>query len=123
MMQAICLGIGLVFRLDFERRNALKLCMCTAEAIYCDSPVCMLLKPIKQLFSALNSLWYLFSQSPKRTHVLREVQEVLHDPKLSLVQPGDTRWTSHYRAVRAIVKCLQSIVATLQHIHQNSGDL
>ena len=81
------------------------------------------LKPIKQLFSALNSLWRLFSQSPKRTHVLREVQEVLHDPKLSLAQPGDTRWTSHYRAVRAVVKCLHSIVAALQHIHQDSGDL
>ena len=42
---------------------------------------------------------------------------------MSLVQPGDTRWTSHYRAVRAVVKCLQSIIATLQHIHQDSGDL
>jgi len=38
---------------------------------------------------------------------------------LSLVQPGNT---SHYRAVRA-VKCLQSVVTTLQHIHQDPGDL
>ena len=81
------------------------------------------LKPIKQLFSALNSLWRLFSQSPKCTHALREVQEALHDPNMSLVQAGDTRWTSHYRAIRAVVKCLQSIVITLQHLHQNSGDL
>ena len=42
---------------------------------------------------------------------------------MSLVQPADTRWSSHYRAVRAVVKCLQSIVATLQHTHQDSGDL
>ena len=35
---------GLVFRLDFERRNALKLFMCTAEAIYCNLPMCMLLR-------------------------------------------------------------------------------
>ena len=42
---------------------------------------------------------------------------------MSLVQPANTRWTSHYRAVRAVVKCLQSIVATLQHIHKDSGDL
>ena len=39
------------------------------------------------------------------------------------IQPGDTRWTSHYKAVRAVVKCLQSVVTTLQHIHQDSGDL
>ena len=81
------------------------------------------LKPIKQLFSALNSLWRLFSQSPKRTQILRDIQEALHDPVLSLIQPGDTRWTSHYRAVTAVVKCLPSIVVTLQHIHQDSGDL
>ena len=80
-------------------------------------------KPIKQLFSALNSLWRLFSLSSKRTHALWEVQEVLEDPKLSLVHIGDTRWTSHYRAVNAVVRCLKSIVATLQHLHQESGDL
>ena len=125
MVQAICLGIGLVFRLDFERRNVLKLCMCTAEAIYCNLPVYAAekLKPIKQLFSALNSLWCSFPQSPKHTYVLQEVQEVVHHPKLAQVQPGNTKWTSHYRAVRAIVKCLQRIVATLQHTHQDSGNL
>ena len=41
---------------------------------------------------------------------------------LSLVHAGDTRWTSHYRAVKAVVKCLR-VVTTLQHIHQDSGDL
>ena len=81
------------------------------------------LRPIKQLFSALNSLWRLFSLSPKRTHAFREVQEVLQDPKLSLVQVGDTRWTSHFRAVKAVVNCLQSIITTLQHLHQDSADL
>ena len=84
---------------------------------------CEKLEPIKQLFSALNSLWRLFSLSPKCTHALREIQEAVHDPILSLVQPGHTRWTSHYRAVTAVVKCLQSIFVTLQHIHQDSGDL
>eukprot|EP00118_Oscarella_pearsei_P010818 m.68553 g.68553 ORF g.68553 m.68553 type:complete len:765 (+) comp35534_c0_seq2:451-2745(+) len=81
------------------------------------------IKPIKQLFSALNSLWRFFSQSPKKTHALREIQDVLEDSSLSLVQPGSTRWTSHYRAVKAVVSSINSIVTTLQHIHQESGDL
>ena len=36
---------------------------------------------------------------------------------------GDTRWTSHYRSVKAVVKCLRSIITTLQYLHQDSGDL
>ena len=59
MVQAICLGIGLVFRLDFEKRNALKLCALPKPSIatwYAAEK----LKPIKQPFSAFNSLWHLF---------------------------------------------------------------
>lgn len=51
------------------------------------------------------------------------MQEALQDSNLSLVHAGDTRWTSHYRAVKAVVKCHRSIICTLQHIHQDSGDL
>ena len=54
-------------------------------------------KPRKQLFSAMNSLWCLFSVSPKKTHVLKEVQEALQELDLALIRAGDTRWTSHYR--------------------------
>ena len=43
---------------------------------------CEKIKPIKQLFSAINSLCRFFSHSPKRTHVLREVQEALKDSNL-----------------------------------------
>ena len=81
------------------------------------------IKPIKNLFSALNSLCRFFSLSPLRTGVLREIQEALEEPQLSFVQPGDTRWTSHYRAVKAVVNCLKSVITTLQHIHQESGNL
>ena len=81
------------------------------------------LRPLKQLFSSLNSLWRLFSLSPKRTHTLRKVQDALQEPNLSLFKAGDTRWTSHYRAVKAVVKCLKGILITLQHLHQDSGDL
>lgn len=80
-------------------------------------------KPIKQLFSAMNSMWRMFSVSPKKTHALKEVREALQEPDLALVRAGDTRWTSHYKAVHAIVKCLKGIIVTLQHLHQDAGDL
>ena len=84
---------------------------------------CEKLKPIKSLFSAINSLYRLFSTSPKRAHALKEVQEALQDPSLSLVHACDTKWTSHYHSVKAVVKCLRSIITTLQHLHQDSGNL
>ena len=71
----------------------------------------------------MNSLWRLFSVSFKKSHALKEVQEALQEPDLALVRVGDTRWTSHYRAVKAVVKCLKGILVTLQHLHQESGDL
>ena len=71
----------------------------------------------------MNSLWHLFSVSSKKTHALKEVPEALQEPDLALVRAGDTRWTSHYRAVKAVVKCLKGIIVTLQHLHQESGDL
>ena len=83
----------------------------------------MLVKPIKSLFSAITSLYRLFSLSPKQTHALTQIQEALQDPNLSLVYAGDTRWTYHYRAVKTVVKCLCRINATLQHLHQDLGDL
>ena len=46
--------------------------------------------------SAMNSFWRLFSVSPKKTHVLKEVQGALQELDLALVRAGDTRWTSHF---------------------------
>ena len=53
----------------------------------------------------------------------QEVKEVLQEPDLTLVRAGDTRWNSHYKAVNAVVKCLKGIIVTLQHLHQDAGDL
>ena len=51
--------------------------------------------------SAMNSLWCLFSVSPKKIYALKEVQGTLLELDLALVRAGDTRWPSHYRAVKA----------------------
>ena len=80
-------------------------------------------KPLKCLFSTFNSLWKFFHNSPKRHNQLVEVQKVFNDPVLELVRTGDTRWTSNYRAVRAIRMCLRSLVVTLQDIHTAAADL
>ena len=52
-----------------------------------------------------------------------EVRKLLEDPILDFVRVGDTRWTSNYRAVRAVRASLESIVITLQDIHTAAGDL
>ena len=80
-------------------------------------------KPLRNLFSCFNSLWKFFHNSPKRHNNLVEVQNILKDPVLELVHAGDTRWTSHYRSVRAVRLCLRAVVATLQHIHTSGDDL
>lgn len=50
------------------------------------------------------------------------MQETLNDPVLELVRAGDTRWTSNFRAVKAVRNSLNAIVFTLQEIHQSAGD-
>ena len=80
-------------------------------------------KPLRALFSSFNSLWKFFHNSPKKRGDLDEVNSILDDPVLQLVRAGDTRWTSNYRAVRAIRVTLRAIVYTLQEIHASSGDL
>ena len=80
-------------------------------------------KPLRALFSSFNSLWKFFHNSPKKHGNLDEVQSILDDPVLQLVRAGDTRWTSNYRAVRAIRVTLRAIVYALQEIHTASADL
>lgn len=80
-------------------------------------------KPLQALLSALNSTWRFFHKSPKRHNRLVEMQKILGDPQLELVSTGDTRWTSHYRAVKAVKLNLRSLVITLQDVHCSAGDL
>jgi hypothetical protein len=80
-------------------------------------------KPLKALFSAFNSLWRVVHKSPKCHRKFTEVQMILDDPQLELVRAGDTRWTSNYRAVVAVKRCLKSIVVTLQELHVDAADL
>ena len=59
---------------------------------------------IKQMFGTMASLWKLFYYSPKKMETLKHVQSVLSLPELKVVKLSDTRWLSHERCVRAILK-------------------
>jgi Domain of unknown function (DUF4371) len=106
-------------------------CVVNANYIHCRSHLLHLaaanvaesFKPLKALFAAFNSVWRFFHKSPKRHNCLIEMKQVINDPELELVQSGDTRWTSNYRAIKAIKISLRSLVLTLQHIHTESGDM
>lgn len=81
------------------------------------------IKPLHGIFSSFNSLWKFFHNSPIRHNKLVNVRNILNDPGLELVRVGDTRWTSNYRAVRAVRTSIEGIVITLQEIHACAGDL
>jgi len=80
-------------------------------------------KPLQMLLSTLNSVWKFFHSSPKRHNILVDMQKILADCELQLVSTGNTRWTSHYRAVRAVRMNLRALVLTLQEIHCAAADL
>ena len=48
------------------------------------------------------------------------MRKILNDPELKLVSTGDTRWTSHYQAVKAVKVNLRALVMA---IHCFAGDL
>ena len=52
---------------------------------------------------------------------LKEMQALLNHPKLKMIQPSDTRWLAHDRAVRAIRCSVRPLIDTLQHIHEDTG--
>ena len=78
---------------------------------------------LKKLYSSLNSLWRFFHLSPKRTGKLEAVQQALGSAPISLVQAGDTRWTSNYKAVKAVIATLSASIVALEDIHQSGDDL
>lgn len=79
-------------------------------------------KPLKSLFYAMNLLWKFFHNSPKQNNRLQQMHDILNDPVLELIRTGDTRWTSNFRAVKAVRYNLNALVLTLQKIHQSAGD-
>ena len=43
-------------------------------------------------------------------------------PELKVVKPSDTRWLSHERCIKTIVKELPALITTLHQLYETSGD-
>lgn len=77
---------------------------------------------IKKLFGTMANLWKFFYYSSKKAEALKEVQSVLNMPELKVLKPSDTRWLSHERCLRAILKELPALITTLNQLYETSGD-
>ena len=77
---------------------------------------------VKKMFGTMASLWKLFYYSPKKAEALKAVQSALSLPELKVVKPSSTRWLSHERCVKAILKDLPALIITLHQLYEDSGD-
>ena len=69
---------------------------------------------LKKFKKQISSLFTYFHNSPLRSAGLREVQDVLDDPKICLKRVADTRWLSHDIAVATIRRMLPFLIAFLE---------
>ena len=67
---------------------------------------------VKRMFGTMVSLWSLFYYSPQKAD----------SPELKVIKPSDTRWLSHERCVRAILKELPASIIPLQSIYNECVD-
>ena len=77
---------------------------------------------LNRMFGTMTNLWKLFHYSPKKAEMLKHVQAVLNLPELKVTKPSDTRWLSHERCLRAILKELPALIITLHSLYNDSGD-
>ena len=74
------------------------------------------------MFGTMCSLWKMFYYSPKKAEALKNIQSILNLPELKIVKPSNTRWLSHERCVKAILKELPALIITLYTLYDESGD-
>ena len=77
---------------------------------------------LMRMFGTMTNLWKLFHYSPKKAESLKHFQAVLNLPELKVTKPSDTRWLSHERCLRAILKELPALIITLHSLYEDSGD-
>ena len=69
---------------------------------------------LKQFKAVLDQLYHFYKFSPVRTAGLKDIQDVLNDPRLHLTLAKDVRWLSHERAASNLRKCLPSVIVSLE---------
>ena len=69
---------------------------------------------IKRFNSILGQLYRFYEFSAVRTAGLKEIQDVLNDPRLKLTEAKDVHWLSHEKAVVKLSRCLPSVITSLE---------
>ncbi|WAR31542.1 ZN862-like protein [Mya arenaria] len=63
----------------------------------------------------VEQLFRFYHASGVRTASLLEIQTILEEPKVKVTEAKDVRWLSHNKAVKAIRRCLPSLLTSLEH--------
>ena len=69
---------------------------------------------IKRFKLILGQLYRFYEYSAVRTAGLKEIQDVLNDPRLKLTEAKYVRWLSHEKAVGNLSRCLPSVITSLE---------
>lgn len=69
---------------------------------------------LKEFKAVLGQLYRFYSYSAVRTSGLKEIQDILNDPRLKLTEAKDVRWLSHEKAVSNLRRCLPSVITSLE---------
>ena len=69
---------------------------------------------VKKFKAILGQLYRFYSYSGVCMAGLKEIQDVLNDPRLKLTEVKDVRWLFHERAVSNLRRCLPSVIASLE---------
>ena len=100
----------------FVHCRALVLQLCSVSAARC-------LPSLKKVFATLMSVWKMFHYFPKKFSALKEMQALVNHPQLKMIKPSDTRWLAQDRSVKAIRCSMRPLIDTLEHIHEDTGEL
>ena len=65
---------------------------------------------LKNFKDIIDQIYNFYKYSPVRTAGLKEIQDVLNEPRLSLTQAKYVCWLSHDRAVSHLRKCFSSVL-------------
>ena len=60
-----------------------------------------------------DSLYHFMSSSPARVYALKQIQQVLEEPELSIKEPHSIRWLGLKTAVEAVYECYASVLSVL----------
>ncbi|CAF3512118.1 unnamed protein product, partial [Rotaria socialis] len=77
---------------------------------------------VQESLLTLKSLFYFINRSSIRLARFNDIQMLLKHPQLKLIQPGDTRWSSYFRSVNAVIRCYEPLMITLEHIVHERGE-